>query len=340
MTPELVAAIKERIALSRSKEAIKAEVLGIGYTEEVFEEAYQAALGTTADFASSSVPLPTAAYAVAREGGSLPLISYHDMLQATWQLAKDQLPLFLKFIITNILVMIVGALVGGVFFMMGVSVLPLPVALFIGMSLLVLFWSFASIALIRAIMKRQTEESFTVHFKWALRHLFGLLVVSLSLMLIVSVGYVLFIIPGLMLLVYLFLTFFLYADDRASGMDTLVLSTAYVYGRFWPVVGRFLVLGIVLYVLTLAAMMLSALTFFLAPFVMAVMVFASYYLSYCGYIVLYESVIRSGIIAPLPIKESVLKIIYTVMAALGGIGLVGIILFVTFFLTALSASSF
>ncbi|MEZ4195060.1 MAG: hypothetical protein R3B53_01535 [Candidatus Paceibacterota bacterium] len=306
MSPELIIAIKERIEAGHSKEQIKAEVLEIGYTEPVFEEAYQTALADS----------PNDVIVRSSPSSGTELISYGDFMRATWELAREQFAVFLKLCGINLLIVIVT--VGALFVIFSQEILVKMTRgeeeFLAWLTLIGVVWAFiwlmSSFILIRALLKRNESMTLLSHFNWSIRHAIGLIVTSVVMVVLIMFGYVLLVVPGLMLVAYLYFTLFFYLDDRAYGVNSLVISTKYTYGRFWAVVGRIMLLSIVLYVITLAGTMLSMFTLILAPVFVVVVMLISYYLTYCGYVVLYESLLKSGVAKDLPMADTTLYVSY------------------------------
>lgn len=327
MSPELIIAIKERISAGHPKEQIKSEVLSTGYTESVFEEAYLVASeeDVTVEDLNSLVSAPdthtvTPTAEVHNSAVTTALPSYSDFISTTWNLALNQFPVFLK--ITGVCILLFGILGSLMFVLMGgMGNLSLfgnsTYLLFIAAALAAFFVIVLSfLVLIRALLRRHHNESLMTHFTWTLKNTWGLLVVSFVTVAVIMAGYIFFIIPGLMLVVYLFFTLFFYADGKSVGIRTMTMSTEYTYGRFWPIFSRVILLGVLIYVAMMVVGMISMLTVFLAPFFIFFFTIISYHLSYCGYVVLYESILRAGIIKPLPIKENSLKYIFIAISTI------------------------
>lgn len=341
MSPELIVAIRERIAAGHTKEQIRSEVVGIGYSENVFEEAYQVASeeDVTVEDLNSLVTTTKPKSPLFPSGGSgsvSELISYGDFMSATWNLARQQFTLFLKIVGLNIL--IVAIVFAGGFFAFGNLYFTNTaengvyfVFLMLGAFTLVVFWMLSSLVLIRSLLKRDNYESLMSHFIWSVRHSVGLVVTSLAMVAIIMLGYLLFIIPGLILIVYLFFALFFYLDERAYGIKSLVLSVKYSYGRFWSLVGRIILLSIAVYLVAFITGMLSVFTLILAPIFIVIAVLFSYYLTYCGYVVLYESILKAGVLKPLPVSDTTLDTTFK--------WITGIILMFILGLLILSASS-
>lgn len=322
MSPELITAIKERIALGRSREEIESEVVATGYTSEQFAKAYEAATlpGTTTPVSSNLAP-GTGYYARTISGT---LISIKDLLSAAFTLAWQEKALFLKLTAGVALLSVgIGAIIilGSALFPLSDELAPLVVGGSTFLAALVVFTT-APMILIRAVLKRKEGQLLRVHTEWTLRHLLEIGLYVLISMVLVLTGLILFIIPGLILSIYLSLALFFYLDGKSSVLDALVQATASVYGRFWAIFGRLFILGLVVGALSQLAMVLSMVTFILAPLVMVLVMLASYHIQYCGMVVLYESVTAIPVAESLPIKETTLRTLYKVVGIVGSLVLI------------------
>ncbi len=334
MNRELVAAIRQRISLGHTEEEIRNEVLSTGHTEEAFSVAYQAAVAINKAVGVSFAPTSTDHYA--RSGdttGVKTLISYQALFSGALRLAWQEQMLLLKGIAATILFIILVALAGfGVVLASvdqsndisdGIIFWIVVIGFF---ALLIGFVVLIQMVMMRALIKRQSGETFTSHILWSLRQTVGLSVVSFLVIALILAGYVLFIIPGIILSVYLFFSLFFYLDGKGGASEALVMSTAHSYGRFWAICGRIIVFSIGITVFAQVALLLSTLTFFLAPLFALLTVAVSYYLQYCGYVVLYESVVATGTVKSLPMAEATLRTIYNTVGMIGFLLLLGLVL--------------
>jgi hypothetical protein len=333
MNRELVAAIRQRISLGHTEEEIRNEVLSTGHTEEAFSAAYQAAVAINKAVGVSFAPTSTDHYARSRDTtGVKTLISYQALFSAALRLAWQEQALLLKGIAVTILFIILIALAG---FGAGLAtpdrLSEISDGLIwvgaVGFSVLLIgFVVLIQMVMMRALIKRQSSETFTSHILWSLRQTIGLSVVSFLVIALILAGYVFFIVPGIILSVYLFFSLFFYLDGKGGSTESLVMSTAHTYGRFWAICGRIIVLSIGISVFAQVALLFSAMTYFLAPLFAILTVAVSYYLQYCGYIVLYESVVATGTAKPLPMAEATLRTIYSTVGMIGLLLLLGLVL--------------
>jgi hypothetical protein len=320
MTPELIEAIKERIVLGLSREEIEAEVIGTGYTKEQFAEAYDLATNNTNPVATDALVVSSLS-ANFNESGKL--ISVGELLSKMWELMKMQVGALGKTFGVSILFLIGFFLLGGLAFLYSEELSSqLIIPIFIVSYLIFTFvLSLLYAVMMRTIIKRTDNGSYFGHLKWVTKQILPLSGLAILMMGIVLTGYLFLIIPGIMLIIYLSMTLNFALDGRLKGLDALILSTKYTYGRFWAIFGRLLVVGLVMGLLTFVFMMIGAFTLFLIPLFFLLAIFVSYYGIACAWIVLYESLLATGPKKPLPVSDSTLKNIYLVA------GIVGIFLY-------------
>lgn len=142
---------------------------------------------------------------------------------------------------------------------------------------------FMSIAIILAIQNNTLTvmESYKQSMPFFLRYIGLSIVMSVLLFL----GFLILIIPGIILSVWFAFSTFVLVVERASIIDSLKKSREYVRGRWWAVFGRILLLGLVMLVISmiisgllvampfgiLATALVAAFTMLLAPFAVAYM---------------------------------------------------------------------
>jgi hypothetical protein len=142
---------------------------------------------------------------------------------------------------------------------------------------------FMSIAIILAIQ----NNALTVMESYKQSMLFFLRYIGLSIVMsvLLFLGFLILIIPGIILSVWFAFSTFVLVVERASIIDSLKKSREYVRGRWWAVFGRILLLGLVMLVISmiisglsvampfgiLATALVAAFTMLLAPFAVAYM---------------------------------------------------------------------
>ena len=152
MSPELITAIKERIALGRSREEIEAEVVATGYTTEQFAAAYAAATTPSSATTTSGLAPDTTYYARTTPGT---LISTGDLVGKMWDLMKEQKGILGKTIGVSFLILLAVAALGALlFFVVGEASSSLA-WLVLGYFILMVGYSFLYAGMIRALLRRQ-----------------------------------------------------------------------------------------------------------------------------------------------------------------------------------------
>ncbi len=142
---------------------------------------------------------------------------------------------------------------------------------------------FMSIAIILAIQ----NKSLTVmeSYKQSMPFFWRYLGMSIILGVIIFLGFLLLIIPGIILSIWFAFSSFVLVAERTSIIDSLKKSREYVRGRWWAVFGRILLLGLAMLVISmiisgfsvvmpfgiLATALVAAFTMLLAPFAVAYM---------------------------------------------------------------------
>jgi len=99
----------------------------------------------------------------------------------------------------------------------------------------------AGIAIIRAVGDSEKRE-ITTYFREAFPLFLSFLWVSILVGFLEVVGFILLIIPGIIISVYLSLAVFIVLFESERGVDALKKSHSYVKGRWWAVFGRMLVI--------------------------------------------------------------------------------------------------
>lgn len=113
-----------------------------------------------------------------------------------------------------------------------------------------------SVALILAIDNR----SLTVKeaYKGAASFFWRYLGLTIVMMVILFIGFILFIIPGIILSIWFAFSTFILILERSAIKEALSRSREYVRGRWWGVFGRVVVMTLILVVLTIVVSGISA----------------------------------------------------------------------------------
>jgi hypothetical protein len=305
MQEVLMTALKERIAAGYSEATIVSEMMAIGYTKADAESAYALASGGMVAGSASTV-LPTVT----------------EYIEQVWELAKEEMPVLGKTILVGV----------GAFVLVAFSVFTVSNTQGFGVSSS--FWTTAlivpliaafvagvmTLALTRALLLRHDGALFRTHVTFIVVNFFSLAMVTLYLTILTQVGYMFFVIPGIMAAVYFMFAMQVAVAGEAKGVAALLRSVELVYGRFFAVLVRFVVLNIItMATVFVFAFVLSLLTtgavaqgtaFGMTSFpilfvgVIGAVVAAVYFMS-CGSVVLFETLRQ--VPSPSPIKEGTLN---------------------------------
>lgn len=136
---------------------------------------------------------------------------------------------------------------------------------------------FMSIALILAIQNNSLK--ITSAYKQSVSFVWRYFVMSIVMSVLLFIGFLLFIIPGIILSVWFSFATFVLVIERGGIIDSLKKSREYVRGRWWAVFGRLIALGVLMIIIglvisslasvlsgTLGNALVSALVMVLAPF--------------------------------------------------------------------------
>ncbi|OGZ64115.1 MAG: hypothetical protein A3A98_04000 [Candidatus Staskawiczbacteria bacterium RIFCSPLOWO2_01_FULL_40_39] len=130
-------------------------------------------------------------------------------------------------------------------------------------------WSFAST--IFFIRERNANDNIRYFLALGWSKLNAYLWVYLLMSVISVIGFILFIIPGIIFSVWYSLSLYIFANENVRGMEALKRSKELVAGNWWAVFNRFLALGIILLIIAVVtgwAPLIGSLVnlFFIMPF--------------------------------------------------------------------------
>lgn len=220
---ELVAAIRERIAAGVQKEQIKSETLAAGHKTEIFEAAYT--LATSNEFEDDAIPASKELF-----------LSGIRFVRREWKFALlVGLPLAIlsvtefvtEYFEENTQVLVSAAVVG---------------------ILSLLVYALLILVALKVVTQEETAQ-YTEAKQWAKKNILPALGIYLLMMLVVWGGFVLFIIPGIIVSLALYFALFALVNEGVKGESALQYSRKLVSGRWWLVARK--VVGISLYNLLL-----------------------------------------------------------------------------------------
>jgi len=236
MPPELINAVKERVDLGHSDESIKTELVKAGYEEAIISQVLATAKGKVSNIPPASD----------HTDSDLPGVS--ELFKQSFKAVLGRLDLmFLLFVpmLVATLTFIFTSdnpwadnpefnLVSGI------------VSLVSGLVYLLILLSVVYIV----SQSKEKKISVSEGFSWTMKHGLGLVWVMLLTSFAVLGGVLLFIIPGVIIAVYLYLTQIVYAKEGVKGMDALMRSRELIYGQWMPVFLRYLGLMLIIILLS------------------------------------------------------------------------------------------
>lgn len=281
MSPELIFAVKERIKLGRTKEAIYTELKAAGYAEDVLAQVWSVANAQSGPNTETAVPFQSGDNnaSVVADSETLPeLVSFGGLIIQGWRVFTTNWLLFGKSLLLYIF--IAGVFFGIIFLVLlslginisDVGILVVLIGSFISESLgytilLSLFLSFflfsavlrvIQVSVMRNILWNSSGESYIQSLKWCASHIVSIVLLSIYSYLAVQAGQILFIIPGIALVIYLLFSTWVLASGEEKGLNALVRSTELVYGHWWSVSLR------LIFVLTVSLLLLGTIMFLVA----------------------------------------------------------------------------
>lgn len=171
------------------------------------------------------------------------LIGYRALFKDSWKVLQQTAGQMLS---TIIFVTVMAALL---LFAVGSFILAAPAyvriadgsylmaIIYLGANLV---YMVAWLAYQRSVMCRAAKSTFGTEFRYVLGNFLGLFVVGFYAQTLISVGYMLFILPGIAVAVYLQFSHLVVLQGEYKNMLAIVRSIELVYGRWWSVMGRVL----------------------------------------------------------------------------------------------------
>lgn len=188
-----------------------------------------------------------------------------QLLSQSWQLYRSHWKTFIKLVSLSSLVLLLGGLLLSLLFLVSVGqLIQLPVfvwlpLLLIGTVFLVLVAALTQMVLLLFI-NNPSQTGLIPLIKQAWPWLLPFLLTKFLANLITSVGFLLLIVPGIIFWVrYIFVPFIIIAEG-VSDKAALSQSSIYVKGKFWPILGRALVIILISVAVNLLSGQVRALT--------------------------------------------------------------------------------
>ena len=182
------------------------------------------------------------------------LISVSDLFKKTWTIYREKFVLvvgllalpFLLMVLSQLLMLVKNGLV---------SVLASLMALVAGLGILLGIASLI-LALRDRVQKMTIKEAYRLG--WT-KKLWSVIWVGILSAFIVGGGYWLFLVPGIILTVWLIFAQVLVLVENEKGMKAIVKSREYTRGYFWPILGRYVLMAVVVTVVYAVLMILAGL---------------------------------------------------------------------------------
>jgi hypothetical protein len=227
MSPELRKAIDERRARGYTNDQIKNELQEAGYDEATIIHLLE----------SNEAPIPSASTSSALPPALTLLNNGIDFVKKRYDLA-----------LVLAAPMVVLSAIEYLNAVYDNTSLAMASVLVYAVTLITYFLVMVSVIYI-VCHDAEKEVSFQEAMAWSRRHIFAYLWLAILSGLVVWGGFLLFIIPGIALSLYLFLTQYTFVLEDKRGFDALNRSFNLVRGNWWTLLGRLLVIGIIIMLL-------------------------------------------------------------------------------------------
>lgn len=223
MSPELIKAIRERIEADQAKDVIKASVLAMGHAEPVFEAAYTLALNDLEKLAKPGV------------------LTQEPELPSANELVKGAYTFVCKRLDLVALVLVPSLLFFGLSYASEQVEGPQTLVTVIEIAAILAFLTYlVAMFSVMYIASHEETPTYTEGLTWVRRNILSLLGVSILLMLVVFGGFILLLIPGIILLVTLYFSQYALIIEGQKGVAALARSHALVKGRFFAIARKLL----------------------------------------------------------------------------------------------------
>lgn len=217
MSPELITAIKERLAVGQTREEIETAVLAMGHTKEVFEAAF-----TLAQHDMSK-----------KEGATLP--QARTLFRNGWKFVQSRPEvvalLFVPLALETLRAFWFERLPESEQFVTAGQVAFFVV---VGVAYIVSL----AMALRIVTAKSDAEGTLASAATWMTKNALPLLLIYVLSGLLLLGGLLFFIIPGIILAISITFAQYVYVDENKKGMDALLTSGSLVRGRWFKTVGK------------------------------------------------------------------------------------------------------
>ena len=221
-----------------------------------------------AAFAGGAARMPSSDNRV--NGSAQPLPSIEDLFRRCWTAYTRRFWVLFPLAILPPIIFFIGAGIGaGLGFLGSLAAPDLRIAALVMGGIIgglvgaaVAFWF--TVALLTAALDEDLD--FNGALAAARGRLVGLSWVALLSAGIIALGFCLLIVPGIIFCVWYFFAWWVHLDEERNGWAALSRSRELVRGRWWPIVGRLLLLGLAGFLIGLVPIVGWVLSLALPPF--------------------------------------------------------------------------
>lgn len=180
------------------------------------------------------------------EGGeqgasSQTLMSSVELTKNAWAYYKEHFSiLLLTFLIPSILIVLLGLFAEDALGVRRDAFVLLPSSIFIMVVQIV-----AAVALLHVVLKGEEHTTIQGAYRRGLEGFFSYIWISFLTGLFTIIGLLLFIVPGIIVAVWLSFALYVFVAEDKRGLDALIQSREYVRGYWWAVLRRFLFLMVI-----------------------------------------------------------------------------------------------
>jgi len=184
------------------------------------------------------------------------------ILSEAWRVYTANIPLYISiYAVPWVLLVILVLIFGSTELKINEASIN-DVPLFLGVTIVAIVVQILSaIAMIKAVSS-PAETTLMSAYGFAKTHFFGYLIVSFMTGLIVTLGFVLLLVPGIIFMVWFAFATFILIFEGKKGTGALKASREYVRGRWWAVLGR---IGFLIVIVLLISIVLSIVAAIVAP---------------------------------------------------------------------------
>ncbi len=252
---QLIEYIKQQLGRGITEEEIKKILLNKGWPEEAIKEAFQFISGPNTQFFQPKQQ-PKQPLAPSQEPATTQVLpSAKNIFYQALSIYKQKAGLFLGIIIIPILFLKISLLllkpISGNFKLLVSLLVPILLIVFIAQ-----MW--AQISLVYAVSTEQ-KISITEAYRKGWSKLLSFFWISILIGVIVGIGFLLLIVPGIIFSVWFSLAVFILVNENIKGMNALLKSKEYVKGKVGAVLWRLSFVGIVSFLLYLIPVILKTL---------------------------------------------------------------------------------